>query len=145
MMTSSFSQYFFCSLMLAFYSVAVQAANADLRKSLEGIETVDAEQLIALAQGVDDLILVDSRLAEDRGLGFIGESHNLPDFETNCTTLARISTDRDRSMVFYCNGEKCGRSKRALKIARQCGYQQLYWFRGGFEEWRKKDYPYLLD
>ena len=45
--------------------------------------------------------------------------------------------------LFYCNGVKCDRSVKSVNIALGCGYVRLYWFRGGFEEWRRKDYHYL--
>ena len=40
---------------------------------------------------------------------------------------------------------KCGRSAKAIVIALQCGYSNIYWFRGGFEEWLSKGYPYLQE
>ncbi len=142
---SSFGQYLLCSLLFACLCGPAHAEKTALPLKLDGVDTVNAETLIALAQGLDDLVVVDSRLSEDHWLGFIGGSHSLPDINTNCTTLARITSDKNRSMVFYSNGTECTRSVQALKIARQCGYNQLYWFRGGFEEWRNKDYPYLLE
>ncbi len=145
MMTPSFSQFSLCLILSAALSWPVQAAKPELPMTLNGVDTLNAEALITLAQGVEDLILVDSRLSEDRGLGFIGDSFSLTDTDTTCSSLARISSDRGRSLVFYCNGSSCTRSINALKVARQCGYKQLYWLRGGFEEWRTKDYPYLLD
>jgi rhodanese-related sulfurtransferase len=126
-------------------SLPVQATEMDVPQSLAGANTLNAEALITLAQNINDLIVIDNRLAGDRDLGFIGESYNLPDVNTNCMTLAQINSDRKRNMVFYSNGVKCDRSITALKKAQQCGYKQLYWFRGGFEEWREKDYSYLLD
>ncbi len=144
-MTPSFSQHLLCLIVSVSLSWPLQAAKPELPMTLNGVDTLNAEALITLAQGVDDLIVVDSRLPEDRNLGFIGDSYSLTDTDTSCTTLARISSDRDRSLVFYCNGVSCTRSVNALKVARKCGYKQLYWLRGGFQEWQDKDYPYLLD
>lgn len=42
--------------------------------------------------------------------------------------------------MFYCNGIQCGRSVIALEIAKGCGYTRLYWFRGGFAEWKRNAY-----
>ena len=58
-------------------------------------------------------------------------------------SLARVISAKDRPVLFYCNGVKCGRSAVAVTIARQCGYTRLYWYRGGFEDWKRKNYPYL--
>ncbi|MBL4868208.1 MAG: rhodanese-like domain-containing protein [Pseudomonadales bacterium] len=48
-------------------------------------------------------------------------------------------------MVYYCNGPKCGRSATAVKIALKCGYEKIFWFRGGFEEWKIKRFPIIND
>lgn len=144
MMYSHLAQYFFCSLLLASFSFTVKAEMLHTH-GLEGVEIIDTETLIAMAQSDDQLILVDSRLRGDLAMGYIGGAKNLSHDDTNCTTLSRITADRNRSLVFYCNGVICDQSHSALKIAQQCGYRQLYWLQGGFEEWRNKDYPYLLE
>lgn len=111
----------------------------------QGLDTatiIDAEQLIDLANKRPDLLIIDSRLETDRKRGFIEGSVALTDTETSCRSLSKIALSKHQSMVFYCNGPKCGRSKVAIVIARSCGYDQLYWFRGGMEEWKQKKYIY---
>jgi rhodanese-related sulfurtransferase len=108
--------------------------------TIEGTTKIDAETLIQLAQQNPDLIIIDSRISSDRRQGFISGSISLPDTDTNCVSLLTIIYRKDNPVVFYCNGPKCRRSDRAVAIARDCGYSNLYWFRGGFEEWRNKQY-----
>jgi rhodanese-related sulfurtransferase len=48
-------------------------------------------------------------------------------------------------VIFYCNGVRCDRSGRAVRIAVACGYRDVYWFRGGIEEWRVKQFPLIQD
>jgi rhodanese-related sulfurtransferase len=109
------------------------------------VKILDAEALIDLAQHKSDLIVIDSRLKMDRVMGYIENSISLPDDETSCKSLFKISKDKSQPMAFYCNGINCKRSLTAITIARQCQYHNLYWFQGGFEEWRIKDYPYLME
>lgn len=111
--------------------------------NIKGATTVTAEQLIALAGRFPSLVIVDSRIREDRQEGYIENSHSLPDEETNCTTLAPLIANKTTPVLFYCNGIKCGRSVRAVHIALNCGYEKIYWFRGGFEEWKDKKYLYV--
>jgi len=111
--------------------------------AIPGTTKVDAEGLIALVEKIPDLIVIDSRIRTDRTQGFIEGSKSLPDIETNCMTLARIVPARTKPVLFYCNGPKCGRSVKSAKVALDCGYSRVYWFRGGFEEWKEKRYPYL--
>ncbi|VAW76167.1 hypothetical protein MNBD_GAMMA13-39 [hydrothermal vent metagenome] len=112
-------------------------------ESIPGVKTVTAEQLIELAGSKPDLVVIDARMSGDLKNGFIEGSVNLPDIDTNCESLAGIISKKDVPSLFYCNGVKCGRSAKAVKVAHSCGYQNLYWFRGGFEEWSEKGYPYF--
>lgn len=107
---------------------------------IPGATTVTAEQLIDIAARLPDLVIIDSRIQEDRREGFIQNSISLPDEDTNCKTLAQVVPKKTTPALFYCNGIKCGRSVRAVRIALKCGYKDVYWFRGGFEEWTEKQY-----
>jgi len=104
---------------------------------------VDAEGVLALVEKMPRLVIVDSRIAMDRKQGYLEGSISLPDTETNCASLARVISAKDRPALFYCNGVKCGRSVVGVTTAKQCGYTHLYWYRGGFEDWKQKGYPYL--
>ena len=128
--------------LLAFASV-VCAEEKLAPENIPGATRVDAEAVLALVEKTPRLVIIDSRIAMDRKQGYIEGSLSLPDAETNCATLARLIKRKDRPALFYCNGVKCGRSVVAVKIARQCGYTRLYWYRGGFEDWMQKGFPYL--
>jgi len=114
-------------------------------KIIEGATTVTAEDLIALVDSTPNVVLVDSRIRGDRKQGFVEGSISLPDIDTNCTTLAKNIASKESSVLFYCNGIKCGRSANAIAIAITCGYHNTYWFRGGFDEWQTKGYPFLRE
>ena len=107
--------------------------------------TIDAEHLIELYQYVSDLLIIDSRHAEDYALGHIETSINLPLAETNCKTLTKLAKSAERAMVFYSNTNQGDASIEAIQIASGCGYQRLFWLRGGFVEWKDKDYPYVIE
>jgi rhodanese-related sulfurtransferase len=119
------------------------AGKAGVPASIPGVVTVSAEGLIELAESEPKLVVVDSRVASDRHHGYIQGSISLPDTDTACATLGDVIPSVDTPTLFYCNGVKCGRSVVAVKIAKGCGYRKLYWFRGGFEEWKQKGYPFL--
>lgn len=112
---------------------------------IEGTEKITAETLISHVENMPGMIIIDSRIKSDREHGYIEDSVSLPDEETSCTTLSKILKDKKTPVIFYCNGPKCGRSAVAIKIAIDCGYTNTYWFRGGFEEWKQKKYPYITD
>lgn len=112
---------------------------------LPGTTKVDAEGLIETLERVPNLALIDSRIAMDRKQGYIEGSISLPDAETDCNSLGVILDAPSAPVLFYCNGPKCGRSIKAIHKAQQCGYSRIYWFRGGFEEWTAKGYPFLKE
>ncbi|MEA3411019.1 MAG: rhodanese-like domain-containing protein [Pseudomonadota bacterium] len=108
---------------------------------IRGAKTIDAEGLADIAQSSPSLLIVDARMAMDHAKGYIEGSVNLVDSDTNCDSLGELAPQIDTPMVFYCNGVNCDRSDIAVKIARDCGYRRLYWFRGGVEEWQAKRFP----
>ncbi len=137
----------------ALLSIATLALFATMAKSAEivspdniaGTTKVDSEGVINIVNTVPDLIIVDARITTDRKQGFIEGSVSLPDVDTTCERLAAVIPKKTQPTLFYCNGVKCGRSVKSIAIAKQCGYNNIYWFRGGFEEWKTKGYPFITE
>lgn len=126
-------------------SVPTQANEPEIRSPefIDGVNKVNAEGLIQLLGQLPNLRIIDSRLTANRTFGYIEGSVSLSDSDTNCDSLSKTLSEKSQPVLFYCNGPKCGRSAVAVEIARECGYNALYWFRGGIEEWREKGYPLL--
>ncbi len=115
------------------------------RETLAVTITIDAENLIELYQSVAGLTIIDSRLYEDHIQGYIETSLSLPLSETDCAALSKLAKSTEQAMVFYGNDNSGDASIEAIQIASGCGYRRLFWFRGGFVEWKDKDYPYLIE
>lgn len=107
--------------------------------------TIDSENLIELYRSLPDLRIIDVRHREDYVQGHIETAWNLPLAQTDCETLAKLAKSAEQAMVLYCNGNAGDASIEAIRIASGCGYKRLFWLRGGFVEWRDKDYPYVID
>ncbi len=136
----------FCLLLvLCAVGAAPRAAERVSPEDIPGSTKVDAEGLISLVEEKPSLLIIDSRISSDRLQGHIEGSISLPDERTNCDTLKEVIADKQHPVLFYCNGPKCGRSAVAVQIALGCGYKQVYWFRGGFEEWKQKKFPYVKE
>ena len=116
-------------------------AEEETPASLEGATRISAEQLFELAEMHEDLVIVDSRISTDREKGWIETSIGLPDTDTTPAALAKHIASKTTPVIFYCNGPKCGRSYKAAKMALANGYNTVYWFRGGWEEWTNKGLP----
>lgn len=112
-------------------------------ESIPGTVRVDAESVLDLIESLPTLKIIDARMRQDRIHGYLEGSISLPDVETDCKSLASHIAKKSQPVLFYCNGPKCGRSGKSSVKALACGYTQVYWFRGGFEEWKQKSYPYV--
>ena len=135
-------------ILATIYSSAAVAADLSLQqapKSLAVAITIDAEHLIELHHSVPNLKILDSRHHDDYTQGYIETSTNLPLRDTSCSSLEKLTTNKDQALVFYCNGSLADASIDAIQIASSCGYRRLFWLRGGFVEWVDKDYPYLIE
>ena len=119
------------------------ANHATLTPFRVGVTTIEAEQLVKLIRSNPELRLIDARIGSGHDKGHIEGSIHLIDIDTNCDSLARIITNKSNAVVFYCGSYQCGRSLNSIRIAKSCGYTNLYWFRGGFDEWKEKGYPYI--
>jgi len=131
------------SLVLTLTSHVAPASDYTSPASIDGAMTIDAERLIELVGSRTDMVLIDSRIREDHADGYIEGSLLLVDRETDCASLEQILSDKETPVIFYCNGPNCDRSDKAAVIAIECGYNEIYWFRGGIEEWRASKYPLI--
>lgn len=131
-----------CMLISSDGIIAAEAKNV-APLSIPGTTKLFAEDIFFLVEKNPDLLIIDARIRSDRIQGYIEGSVSLPDVETNCSSLKNIIPTKTSPVLFYCNGAKCGRSGKSAKIATQCGYKNIYWFRGGFEEWKSKNLPFI--
>ena len=128
-------------LLLSLFASSYVGAGEMTPDSVPGTTKVSAEQLIELLDEHADLVLVDSRKSSDHAKGYIEGSVALPNTETTAASLAKHVKSKSTPVLFYCNGETCGRSVAAAKVAIKAGYTKIYWFRGGWAEWTKKGLP----
>lgn len=131
----------------AFIVLIFFISNNGMSEEIESPDTIpnsiklNAEELIEVANSLPNITLIDSRTEIDHKRGFIPSSINLPDVNTNCKSLSDIIESKKSPILFYCNGPRCKRSSNAVKVSINCGYENIYWFRGGYDEWKLKKYP----
>ncbi|MDX1810588.1 MAG: rhodanese-like domain-containing protein [Gammaproteobacteria bacterium] len=133
-------------VLVAFFATALVAGSAfagkkEVPQFIDGTVRVSAEEMIDLVEKFDELVIIDSRKKSDVAKGFIEGAVSLPNTDTNADSLAKNIPSKSTPVVFYCNGIKCGRSVKAAKIAIAEGYTNIYWFRGGMQEWEAKGLP----
>lgn len=135
------------SLFVAF---AMPVMAVEVPASLDGVKTVTAEQARDLA--TKGAPLIDARTANEYAEKTIKGSVNVPykeksakapDFDKSLDSfdLAKLPADKSKPVVMFCNAATCWKSYKASVYARDAGYKQIHWLRGGFPEWDSKGLP----
>lgn len=114
-------------------------------ESIPGAVAVDAEEVIELILANPGLVVIDSRKKNEYARGHIESAVNLLNTDMQPETLAKIAPDKAGAILFYCNGPRCLRSSDAVSRARDWGYENIFWFRGGWHEWTEKRLPVITD
>ncbi|HRY16308.1 MAG TPA: rhodanese-like domain-containing protein, partial [Candidatus Competibacteraceae bacterium] len=55
--------------------------------------------------------------------------------------IDKLPKDKEKSLVFYCNGSPCWKGYKGAAAAIKSGYKQVYWFRDGLPAWIAKSFP----
>jgi rhodanese-related sulfurtransferase/ABC-type phosphate/phosphonate transport system substrate-binding protein len=114
-------------------------------RALQGATVVDAKQVSELLQG--GATYVDTRNEAEFKAGHVPgavlvpyheKSAKDPDFDASHDKfdVAKLGPDKKAQLVLACNGPECWKSFKASHAAVKAGYTRVYWFRGGFPEWR---------
>lgn len=112
-------------------------------KVITGAMSVTAEEVVALILAQPDLVVIDARKKTEYLKGRIEGAINLLNTQMSQQALAKIAPRKSQSIVFYCNGLRCLRSTDAVKKAVAWGYTNIFWFRGGWNEWIEKRLPVI--
>ena len=119
-------------------------------KELAGAKVIEAKQASDLiAKGV---AVIDARNDADYLDGHIKGALLVPYHEVSAKEigfdgaedkfdLAKLPQDKNAAMLLYCDGTPCWKSYKAAVLAIRNGYKNIYWFRGGFPEWKDAAYP----
>jgi rhodanese-related sulfurtransferase len=119
-----------------FTSVFIPVTTPAAEKEFRVIVTAE---LKALLDGKQDLVLVDTRTPEEFQEAHIKGAMSMPEksFETQ---LSLLPADKNALIMLYCNGVKCGKSKKAAKKAEAAGYMNLVIYAEGFPVWEEKGF-----
>lgn len=127
-------------------TVAADAAELDLL--LKNSSETTALRSVTLQQAYEFFKLkkatfIDAREPAEYAAGHIPSAVNIPmDFiyeEQYGSLLKQMRLDEP--LVVYCPGVDCDLAKRAAEELRYRGFQRVFVFDGGFNEWRQAGYP----
>ena len=138
-------------LTMSFGMVAASAAlAAETPAALPGVKVVNAEEVKKMLDG--GVPVIDTRVAAEYAEKTIKGAISVPykeksakdvgfDRKQDTFDLAKLPADKNAPIVFFCNAGECWKSFKAAVLARDAGYRQIHWFRGGFPEWTSKGLP----
>jgi len=112
-------------------------------QSIQNVTVVSAEQVIENILTNPDLLIIDSRKKSEYMKGHIEGAVNILNTRLKQSDLERLSPDKTKTILFYCNGTRCLRSSDSINKAKRWGYKKLIWFRGGWKEWTEKRLPVI--
>lgn len=119
-------------------------------KELPGAQIINVEQAKALQQ--QGVMIVDARNTEEYTAGHIKGSVLIPYTEISAKEvgfdpaedkfdLNKLPRDKTKPIALYCDGTPCWKSYKAATLAVGNGYKSVYWFRGGFPDWKAAGMP----
>ena len=120
---------------------AAPAVAATAPMEIKGAKTVDADKVIALIDAQKTLVIIDNRRAEDFDAGHIEGAKRVLDTDLTAAKLAGMAPQKDRPLLFYCNGLACGRAAKAVEMALGWGYTNVHYYALGMDEWKKLQLP----
>jgi rhodanese-related sulfurtransferase len=118
--------------------------------TLAGATVVNARQVRDLIER--GAILVDARIPVEFDEEHIVGAHSLTytensrkdsnfDAAVDRFNVDALPANKALPLVFQCNGPECWKSYKASAAAVRAGYKNVYWFRGGYPEWKQAGYP----
>lgn len=128
-----------------------QALTGMTPKALEGIPRWDTATLVKALQLADRPVLIDAASFGpvipgalsfiNSGLAFEDDKLERPFAERFGQMLRAAAPDLNKPVVFYCSHSESWLSVNAAMRARQLGYTQVIWYRGGFTAWTQSGLP----
>lgn len=101
---------------------------------------IDTAQLKAMHEAKKEFTLVDARTKEEFDEAHIVKAINITEkgYEAQASQLP---FDKSALVVIYCNGVKCGKSKKVAAKAEAAGYTNITIYAEGFPVWEEKALP----
>ncbi len=119
--------------------------------ALEGIERWNTAEMVQALRQPQPPVLIDVAVAGPMlpgalhfvrgGLAFKEPSVDAAYAERFRQMLAAAAPDLNQPLVFYCDSSSCWLSVNAAMRARQLGYTQVKWYRGGMQAWSQAGQP----
>ncbi|MFH1020545.1 MAG: rhodanese-like domain-containing protein [Pseudomonadota bacterium] len=119
--------------MIMMFTASLQAAEV-------GYQTISTGELKNLLDSGERVITVDARNPEEYQEVHIKGAINIPEKQF-AEQSDQLPNDKTARIIFYCNGVKCGKSKKAAQKAMEMGYQNVFVYAEGMPVWEENGMP----
>jgi rhodanese-related sulfurtransferase len=120
-------------LLLCLLVLVSQAAAMDYK-------LIDTAQLKAMFDAKKEFTLVDARSKDEYDEAHIVKAINITE-KSYEAQASQLPSDKNALLVLYCNGVKCGKSKKVAAKAAAAGYTNITIYADGFPVWEEKALP----
>ncbi len=125
-------------MALAFILVMIGTASLVCAETV--FPTISTDELKTLFDKKIKFILIDSRTVPEFNESHIVNSINIPEKKLQ-DNLALLPADKSSLLIIYCNGVKCGKSKRLAAQLEPRGYTNIKIYLEGIPVWEEKNLP----
>jgi len=101
---------------------------------------VSTAELKTLIDKKEKFVLIDSRTKPEYAESHIVTAVNIPDKELQ-DNLTLLPADKNALLVIYCNGVKCGKSKRLAGQLETLGFTNIRLYPEGIPVWEENNLP----
>ena len=101
---------------------------------------ISTDELKSLFDNKGKFVLIDSRTKPEYAESHIVSSVNIPDKKLQ-DNLALLPADKNALLIIYCNGVKCGKSKRLAQQLEPMGYTNIRIYLEGIPVWEERNLP----
>lgn len=105
----------------------------------QSFTVISTDQLKAMVDEKKPLVLIDARTKDEYQEAHIAGAISMPE-KTFDENIALLPADKNALLVLYCNGVKCGKSKKAAAKAAAKGYANILLYGEGFPVWEEKGF-----
>lgn len=110
------------------------------QQTADGYSLIDTEGLKRMLDTNAVMTVVDARNPEEYQEVHIKGAINVPVKKWDASS-SKLPADKSARIVFYCNGIKCGKSKKAAQKAMGLGYDNVFVYADGMPVWEEKGMP----
>ncbi len=106
-----------------------------------GVE-IDINEVLAILQGQrGEYLLGDARPAKRYLESHVPSAVSTPVAKDTDAFMAKLPSNKDMLLVFYCGGPTCPFTGTAVKLAQDAGYTNVKGFQAGIPGWKKQKLP----